>query len=189
VTLDRFPVSTLRGDRGIYRIHRSGKDPWWFSADGTGRFDPVGTGSGACYFASEPLGAWVEVFRKQLLLAEGEILERSLCSVSLGHNLRLADVTSRRALEFGVTASLGANEKYAQSHDFAGRVKDAGFDGIRYFLRHDPAQKLFGYALFSAPGLSGSLMVAHGSATDEEIPAAVIEQAQRVFGYRVLPTP
>jgi len=95
VTLERFPRRTLRATHTLYRIHR--EPVWWFSSDGGGRFDPVGTGMGACYWAERPLGAWVEVFRKRMLLTEAEIAGRRLCSVTLGRDLRLADLTSRRA--------------------------------------------------------------------------------------------
>ena len=133
MTLPRgFPLATLRGDQEISRIHRSARDPWWFSTDGSGRFDPVGSGSGSCYFAKEPIGAWIEVFRKQILLADDEVNQRSLYRLRLGRDLKLADITSRRALQFGVTASLGANEDYTTSHTFAAEALASGFDGIRY---------------------------------------------------------
>jgi len=93
VSLKGFPRRTLRGDRTIYRIHKSARAPWWFSCTGNGRFDPVGTGMGACYLAQDPLGAWVEVFRKRQLLPEVEIAERSLLAVALKRDLRLADIT------------------------------------------------------------------------------------------------
>ena len=189
MTLARFPLSTLRGDREIFRIHRSGRDPWWFSVDGSGRFDPVGSGMGACYFAGQPLVAWIEVFRKRMLLAEDEVRARSLYSVRLGRDLRLADVTSRRALQFGITASLGSGEEYTGSHAFAAEAVAAGFAGVRYLVRHDPAQKSFGYALFGEPGTGRPLTVAGASASDQPISDALVEEAQRLFGYRVLPTP
>ena len=78
MTLDRFPRRTLRADRALHRIHRAGKRAWWFSGDGAGRFDPVGTGKGACYWAERPLGAWVEVFRKQMLLSEAELIAEAM---------------------------------------------------------------------------------------------------------------
>jgi hypothetical protein len=181
VTLAGFPRRTLRGDRPLYRIHR---DPvWWFSSDGGGRFDPVGTGAGACYWAERPLGAWVEVFRKQMLLSEAEVAGRRLCSVELGRDVRLADLTSRRALSFGVTASLGANEDYAPSQAFAVRAVEAGFDGIRYFVRHDPAQRLYGVALF------GDDRKAWPNGVDREVPEHLVAEARTAFGYRVLPAP
>lgn len=189
MTSPRFPRITLRGDREIHRIHRSAHDPWWFSIDGTGRFDPVATSLGACYFASASVGAWVEVFRKRMLLAEDEVRERSLYTVRLGRDLKLADVTSRRALQFGVTASLGANEEYAASQTFAVRAVADGFDGIRYLVRHDPAQKVYGYALFGRAGSGGALMRSLGSAVDASIQEDLVDAARRLFGYRVLPPP
>jgi hypothetical protein len=183
-----FPRRTLRGDRTIYRIHKSTGSPWWFSSTGEGRFDPMGTGMGACYLAEDPLGAWVEVFRKCQLLPEGEIAQRSLLAVALKRDLRLADITSRRALSFGITASLGAGEQYENSQAFAARALQDGFDGVRYLLRHDPAQKLHGLALFAQAGAPDPADP-RWPAGSGAIPDALLSDAQRLFGYRVLPTP
>jgi hypothetical protein len=182
VNLRGFPRRTLRGDRASYRIHKAAQGPWWFSGDGSGRFDPVGSGHGACYLTERPLGAWIEVFRKRMLLAEEEIAARALFAVQLGRDLRLADVTSRRALQFGVTASVGAGESYAAGHELAAAACAAGFDGIRYLVRHDPAQKLYGYALFGPAG-------DWPAGTGAPIPDALVDEARRRFHYRVLPTP
>ena len=168
MTLARFPRRTLRGDRTIYRIHRSANGAWWFSSDGTGRFDPVGTGKGACYLAEQPLGAWIEVF-----------------SVAIGRDLRLANLASRRALEFGVTATLGAGEDYTQSQAFAAQAVDAGFDGIRHLVRHDPSQHLYGIALFGAPGADPDWP----GGDDGPIEVELAADARAAFGYRVVPLP
>jgi RES domain-containing protein len=180
VTLERFPRRTLRATHTLYRIHR--EPVWWFSSDGGGRFDPVGTGMGACYWAERPLGAWVEVFRKRMLVTETEIAGRRVCSVTLGRDLRLADLTSRRALTFGVTASLGANEDHGPSQAFAVRAARADFDGVRYLARHDPSQRLYAVALFGKAG-------EWPAGDDREIPAELIAEAKAGFGYRVRPTP
>jgi hypothetical protein len=187
VTLARFPRRTLRAGADIYRIHGRDRNPWWFSSDGTGRFDPVDSGFGACYFAERPLGAWIEVFRRDMQLSELAVLERALFRVRLGRDLRLADLPSRRALQFGVTASLGANEEYAESQRFAVRAVEAGFAGIRYLVRHDPAQQLYGIALFGSPGAARGPTGARG--TDRPLPEELTEEAQRRFGYRILPVP
>jgi hypothetical protein len=189
VTLDGFPRRTLRGDRIVHRIHRSTAGAWWFSSDGSGRFDPVGTGAGACYFVERPLGAWVEVFRKTMLIPDAEVAARSLFSVALGRDLRLADLTSRRALSFGVTASLGANEEYARSHAFAVAAAQAGFDGMRYLVRHDPAQRLFGLALFGGPGAPDPSDPNWPAGTDTAPSDDLLAEARRRFGHRVLPSP
>jgi hypothetical protein len=188
VSLKGFPRRTLRGERTIYRIHKSARAPWWFSSAGNGRFDPVGTGTGACYLAEAPLGAWVRVFRKRQLLPEVEIAKRSLLAVALKRDLRLADITARRALSFGVTASLGANEHYEESQKFAVQALENGFDGVRYFVRHDPAQKLYGLALFGHAGIPDPAN--RQWPTDSgAIPNALVRDAERLFGYRVLPIP
>lgn len=186
MTLERFPQHTLRGDRTIYRVHHAINGPWWFSSDGSGRFDPVGTGQGACYFAERRLGAWVEIFRKSMLLTEEAVARRGLFSVALGGATRLADLTSRRALGFGVTASLGADEDYGPSQEFAAQAVQAGFAGIRYLVRHDPAQRLYGIALFDRPA-GGERDWPAGRTT--EIPPGLIAAARAEFGYRVLPRP
>jgi hypothetical protein len=186
--LKGFPRRTLRGEKTIYRIHKCAKGPWWFSSTGEGRFDPVGTGMGACYLAEAELGAWVEVFRKSQLLTEAEIAHRSLLAVTLKRDLRLADLTSRRALNFGFDASLGANERYEKSQAFVVRALEDGFDGVRYFLRRDPAQKLYGLALFSQAGAADPPDPQWPIETGP-IPDGLVREAERVFGYRVLPTP
>lgn len=183
-----FPRRTLKGDREIYRIHRTEHGAWWFSSDRSGRFDPAGTGMGACYLAEQALGAWVEVFRKTMLLAEAEVQGRVLLSVRLGRDLKLADLTSRRALQFDVTASLGANDDYAASQAFAAEAVQSGFDGVRYLVRHDPAQQLYGIALFAPVGVATDPALWPPD-QDAPIPDDVVAQASRLFHYRVLPTP
>jgi hypothetical protein len=189
VSLRRFPRRTLRGDRVIHRIHRTANGPWWFSANGRGRFDPVGTPLGVCYLAERPIGAWVEVFRKRMLLHEAEVLERSLFSAALGRDLRLADLTSRRALGFGVTSSLGAGDRYDEAQAFASDAANAGFDGIRYLVRHDASQQLYGLALFGQAGAPDPSDAAWPRNDDAPIPGELVGEAARSFGYRVLPGP
>jgi hypothetical protein len=189
VTLEAFPRRKLRGDRAIHRIHRAARGPWWFSSDGSGRFDPLGTGLGACYLAERPLGAWVDVFRKRLVVAEAEVAERALLSVTLGRDLRLADLTSRRALAFGVTASLGADEEYGDSQAFAVEAAGAAFQGIRYLLRHDPAQQLYGIALFGPAGGSEPGDSDWPQHYDGPLPEGLAAEAQAAFGFRVIPAP
>jgi RES domain-containing protein len=189
VRLERFPYRTLRADRPVYRLHRAAREAWWFSADGSGRFDPVGTDGGACYAAYEPLGAWIEVFRKTTLIAEAEVTARILTELRTGRDLRLADLLSRRALGFGVTASLGADEDYGASREFAAAAFAAGFDGVRYRARHDPALRLTSVALFGSPGVPAASDASWPPGVSVPIPDELLADAARRFGYRVLPTP
>jgi RES domain len=189
VNLKGFPYRTLRADRRLYRLHRAARDAWWFSADGRGRFDPVGTDAGACYVAYEPLGAWIEVFRKATVIAEADVSARILTELRAGRDLRLADLVSRRALSFGVTASLGADEDYSRSHEFAAAAVAGGFDGVRYRARHDAALRLTSVALFAPAGAPEPTDATWPPGVSVPVPDELIEDAARTFGYRILPTP
>lgn len=138
--------------------------------------------------AQQPLGSWVEVFRKTMLIAESEVGARELQAVTLGRDLRLANITSQRALRFGVTASLGADQQYADSQGFAAEAAQAGYDGVLYFVRHDPAQRLYGVALFGPEGQpdpADPLWPCNSGA----IPDSLVQDAKDHFDYRVLPEP
>lgn len=182
--LKGFPRSTLRADQTVHRIHQAAYGPWWFS-NGSGRFDPVGTGRGECYLSSAPLGAWVEVFRDQTTWAESDVQRRRLLSVKLGRKLALADVTASRALEFGVTAQLGAGSDTDASREFAAEASEAGYDGVRYWLRHDPRQKSYGYAIFDTAGESTAWPNVSSEPLNDELVAAAV----KTYRYRILPRP
>ena len=61
---------------------------------------------------------------------------------------------------------------------------DAGFDGIHYLLRHDPSQRLAGVALFGPAGAPPWPFT-----PGDPIGLALIEEAERRFGLRVMPAP
>lgn len=188
-TLSGFPARTWKAGRPLWRIHRSTRGAWWFSDDGTGRFDPVRAGGlGACYFAQDPLGAFVEVFRTRIELDQDDVDERRLARVELNHDLRLADLTSRRALRFGVTAEIGAGGDYDASQRLAAGLAAAGYDGIRWWVRHDPRQQLAGIAIFGPAGAPSS-KARTPPPDSREIGASLLEMARRRFGYRMVPRP
>ena len=188
--LDGFPARTWPAGRALYRIHRSDRGAWWFSADGKSRFDPVhAPGVGACYLAQEPLGAFIEVFRTRLELdLDEDIAARRLARVQFDHDLRLADVCSRRALAFNVTAEVGAGGDYGLSQKLASDAAAAGFDGVRWWVRHDPAQRLVGVALFGAKG-SRAADTSLPEPVSRELDDRLLNEARRKFGYRALPRP
>ena len=185
----RFPARSWRRGRPLARIHREGQSPWWFSNDGSGRFDPVGIpDTGACYLAATELGAFVEVFRTPTTIAEDDIESRRLSVVTLGRELRLADLCSRRALTYNVTADVGAAGDYGVSQQFAVEALGAGFAGVRWWLRHDPAQRLVGIALFGPagePDPSRRWPVPR----PVELSNRLLTRAWRDFGYQVVPRP
>lgn len=168
----------------LFRIHRRNTHPWWFSSDGSGRFDLRDDPQrGTCYLAEDPLGSFVEVFQEYQDILPGEVAARVLKRTS-PRAFRLADATDGRARRFGVTAALHASEDYERTQAWAAAFAAAGFDGIRYLVSHDPRARLVGVALF---GPKGTPRWAKGRSGP--IPAAVIKEAEQRFGLRVLPPP
>jgi len=84
---------------------------------------------------------------------------------------------------FGITAAMHAEADYTVTHPRTAAFHQAGFQGARYFLSHDPAQRCVGIALFGATGPADYRVYA-----DEPIGPEVVTAA-REFGILVLPTP
>lgn len=146
-------------------------------------------GLGACYLAEQPLGAWVEVFRGTMTNDEAELDIRRLHSVALGRDLRLADLTSRRALAFGIPAAHGAGVDYGPGQALASDAAESGWAGIRYLVRHDPRQRLYGVALFGPGSAPAPSDPAWPMGADVPLDENLIAEAIHRFGYRVLPPP
>ena len=71
-------------------MHRVRRSAWWFSSDGSGRFDlPVPHGT--CYLAEEPLAALLEVTRGLTILSEDFLADRRLLTATLTVEMRVAD--------------------------------------------------------------------------------------------------
>ncbi len=184
---EKFPAYVVKASRELWRIHRVARDPWWFSHDGSGRFDPVGDPRiGASYWALQPLGAFVEVYT-ELYLATEDIDARQITRLRVPHDLRIADLCSRRALRYGVTATIGADPDYAPGQQLATQLLGAGFAGARWWVRHDPAQTLHGVALFGPVG--ATTLPGWTTPASEPIDDGLLRRAGRTFGYRAIPRP
>jgi hypothetical protein len=181
--LSRFPAFGVDRRRSLYRIHRTDAGPWWFSGDGSGRFD-LRDGRGSCYLAVTPVGAFIEVFRVATVIPEAEVEARSLSSLVPSTRARLADCTVSAARKFGITGAIHTQPDYTVPHAWAEAFAAFGFGGIRYRVSHDPAQRELGVVLFGDAG-EQSLPVRR----TEPIPASVIEAARQRFGLIVAPTP
>lgn len=180
--LSGFPRHQLRTSHVLYEIHPFGRSAWWFSSDGSGRFD-VQRPRGTCYLAEDPLGSFVEVLRDVGTVDQADVVARRLSSLSVPMNMVLADCTSARARSFGVTAAIHSTEDYAKTHRWARAFATAGFAGIRYLVSHDPSQRLVGVALF---GDAGERAWLH---EETPIPPDLILAARDRFGIIVLPAP
>jgi RES domain len=180
--LSRFPAFELDRRRSLYRIHRTDVGPWWFSSDGSGRFDLRDRGT--CYLAVTPVGAFIEVFRVHTVIPEQEVDARSLSSLVPPTRTTLADCTVSRARRFGITAAINTQPDYTATRAWAEAFAAAGVGGIRYRLSHDPAQRELGVALFGEAGEQDFPV-----RRSEPVPAAVVEDARQRFGLVVAPTP
>jgi hypothetical protein len=181
--LSRFPAFGVDRRRSLYRIHRTDAGPWWFSGDGSGRFD-LRDGRGSCYLAVTPVGAFIEVFRVATVIPEAEVEARSLSNLVPPTRARLADCTVSAARKFGITGAIHTQPDYTVPQIWAEAFAAAGFGGIRYRVSHDPSQRELGAVLFGDAG-EPSLPVRR----TEPIPASVIEAAPQRFGLIVAPTP
>lgn len=72
---------------------------------------------------------------------------------SLSTSTIVADLTDRAVLgEFGITAAHSMGIEYGPAQELACGLFEAGFDGVVYRVRHDPAMMLESVALFGEPG-------------------------------------
>jgi hypothetical protein len=192
VTIDiaRLPRKTLKAGTQLYRIHRADKGAWFFSDSANGRFNPTGSpGRGACYWAERPLGAWVEAFRTTLTLTRDDIAARALSTIRLTSDLVVRDLTVKRALAAGVTAAVSAGGDYTPPQQLADALQRL-HDGVRYRARHDLSQQLIAIAWFGNAGpVPDPANVNLPRAIPEDIPDELVDEACRLFGYRVLPSP
>lgn len=176
-----FPQYALLPGQVLYRIHKAVHGPWWFSSGTPLRFD-LARPKGTCYLAEEALGAFVEAFQDWTgsILPSAEISVRRISKLTVPSPMRLADCTSARALAFGVTAEIHASPDRTLTQAWAAAFDRAGFDGVRFFVRHDPAQRRVGIALFGPAGEAAWPVQASEAITTE-----LIADVERHFGIRV----
>lgn len=149
--LTGFPASGP--PRRLVRVCRVGLEPWWFSSDGSGRFDfepPYGT----CYLATDGYAAIREASRLGPVSTEW-VAARELRRVSPPDaKARLAATTRQAAGRYGVTTELVTVIPDDLPRRWAAAFGKHGFDGIRHQLRHDQRARPSGVALFGPAGLA-----------------------------------
>jgi hypothetical protein len=151
--LHAFPVWHVLRGTVLHRVTDAGRGPWWFASDGEGRFD-LPPPRGTCYLADDPLVALLEALGpagSAPVLAASVLDGRVVWSVALPDQCDAADLTARGARRFGVTAELAASTPYPTAQRWAAALAAAGYDGLRYRARHDPAGGRC-LALFGAAG-------------------------------------
>jgi len=122
------------------------------------------------------------VFRGTLV-AQEEVDARRLAACPLPSEVSLADCTSARSRVFGITELFHSGPGYGITQAWAAAFFKAGFDGIQYLLRHNPAQKSVGVALFGPAGSP----TGYPDPVSERIGQELLRSVTRRFGVRVQP--
>jgi hypothetical protein len=175
--LTGFPAAAP--PRRLVRVCRAGQGTWWFSSDGSGRFD-LETPEGTCYLATDAYAAIREATRLGPV-STAWVQDRELVQVSPpDRNARLAATTRQAAGRYGVTTELATVVPYDLSRRWATAFRAARFDGIRHQLRHDQRTRPSGIALFGPAGAA-----ALGDGVRSPLTTAEIETA----GVGVWPPP
>ena len=147
--LSGFPA--VAPPKRLVRVCRAGRATWWFSADGSGRFD-LHPPEGTCYFATDAYAAIREATRLGPV-STAWVADRELRRVSPPDpTARLAATTRQAAGRYGVTTELATVIPYDLSRRWAAAFRAERFDGIRHQLRHDQRARPSGIALFGPAG-------------------------------------
>lgn len=147
--LTGFP--TVAPPKQLLRVCRSDQGTWWFSSDGSGRFD-LKAPEGTCYLATDAYAAIREASRLgPVSTAWVEARELRRVSPPDGE-ARLAATTRQAAGRYGVTTELATVIPYDLSRRWAIAFRARQLDGIRHQLRHDQRARPSGVALFGPAG-------------------------------------
>lgn len=170
----------------LFRVVRRGKGPWWFGSSMRGRFD-LAEPEGTCYLATDEISALLEVVGPDLergAISSDFVKARSLRKLRLPGELDLADLTSREAVRFGITAEIGTIVPYGCPQAWAAGLRAAGSPGVAYWPRHDPA-RMAALALFGPHGERSRWRRGRATAISREL----IERLRDECGIEVLDVP
>lgn len=192
-----FPIHHLSPDDVICRIVRRYDDlgqvraPLFFSSSGLGRFDPPAghaAGYGTCYFAREEIAAFIERFGRYRVILQDVVEAHELIRVTPQRGLRLADVSSSRVLgAYGLTREIcTVAPDYDMPQRWSAALHEAGFDGIWYGPRHDPAGNLRAAALFGPAGERQPAEAGLRVLNQAPMPHGLLLQAAHEFGLYVV---
>jgi hypothetical protein len=185
--LEDFPEFVLRAGTEVHRIHSADLGAWYFNSEDTWRFNPCSVaGLGACYLAERPVAGLLEIYKGVTVVDEQDIAGKTHFTAALEADVRLADCCVPAAGEFGVNGEIHTTTDYDVTQAWAAALAQAGFAGVRYFCRSDPAMSLIGYAFFDAAGEAppGRWPAGHDAPISEDI----LREAED-YGLRVRPTP
>ena len=183
--LSEFPKTSLKVQDILWRVTRKGHGPWWFGSSMAGRFD-LAKPEGTCYLAADAVAALLEVvgpYRVTGFISRTFLEQRLLYRLQMPEGKQLADLTSRRGTEFGLTLEIHSVVPYDHPQAWAAALRRAGFDGLRSMVRHDPAGGR-GFALFAQHG-ERNWPYSAGGRIDEDL----VEDLRAQCGIEVLEVP
>ncbi len=182
-----FPELIVPAHAVMHRIHRAELGAWWFDSSDAWRFNPCGIPDlGACYLGERPVAGLLEVFKGFTVVDEADIQARAHFSASLRKPLRLADCCAPAVNGFGVNGEIHTTTDYEITQAWASALAGAGFAGVRYLCRSDPAMRLVGFALFDRAGEAPEGRWPKGR--DRPVSEEVLRQAEQ-YGLIVRPAP
>jgi len=147
--LTGFP--TVEPPARLVRVCRADQHTWWFSSDGSGRFDLVAP-EGTCYLATDDYAAIREATRLGPVATTWVQARQVRAVAPPDPHARLAATTRKAAGRYGVTTELVTVVPYELPRRWAAAFRRDGLDGIRHQLRHDQRARPSGVALFGAAG-------------------------------------
>jgi len=115
---------------------------------------------------------------------------RKLAALRIRTLRRLADLTNNTATDFGITSEIFTTERYDLCQAWAAHLHAAGYEGLRYWARHDLSHTESAIALFDAAGDHTSLPGDYVVESDEVVISlpALLDEMRGRYGIRVLPT-
>lgn len=149
--LTGFPA--VKPPSRLVRVCRADRGTWWFSSDGSGRFD-LSAPEGTCYLATDRYAAIREATRLGPVSAMWMHARELRVVAPPDPHARLAATTRKAAGRYGITTELATVIPCDLPRRWAAAFRDDSFDGIRHQLRHDQRARPSGVALFGAAGAS-----------------------------------
>ena len=145
-----FPRCVVDSPEHVWRAHREGFGPWYFSDKG--RFG-LKYPNGTCYLAMDPMTAISETaVRGQRVLQESDLRQWVIRRMPVSVRLDLADFMDRKAGGFGVTRDICSGDEYRTPSAWGRAFLAISYGGIRYWARHDSGATAAAFAMFGRYG-------------------------------------
>lgn len=163
----------------LVRVCRAASRTWWFSSDGSGRFD-LPAPEGTCYLATDAYAAIREATRLGPVSIDWVAARELRRTAPPDPNARLAATTRKAAGPYGITNELVTLVPYDLPRRWAAALRAHGFDGIRHQLRHDHRARPSGVSIFGPAG---------AAALDDGTRTPLTVSAVEAAGVHVHPPP